>query len=160
MQRALFVLMVVILGCRDGNSPPQPLTVAASVDRPVFRLGDTVIVTIDVSNPGTRTTTLETDFCPVLPFVVTTLAGVMVGPDFVTSGCLLIGGTVSLPPGAHRTFVTKWAGSALRDAPSNPVSLAPGEYLLRGRLRPDDVAGEGTPVLIEILPGQVAGVGT
>lgn len=150
MRHSWFVGMLLVLGCRGSTSPTDDLVVTASVDRPVFRLGETVTVVVAVTNRGMRPRTINTRFCSVLPFVVTTLAGEEVGPN-VTGGCLLYLETKTLAPGEQFEFRTPWAGRARRQDPADPATLPPGTYLLRGR--PVSAGSmQSDPVTIQITP--------
>jgi hypothetical protein len=145
--RVLVVLFVAACGRPTASSN---LNVTTEVSTAEVRRGDSVFVTVTVRNAGESTARINPDPCP--SFVVTTSAGVVVGPAEIA--CKLSLETKDLAPGESFTIVSRWAGDASAGTiKSPPDMLSPGTYLVRGRIISSDVGFvESQPLSVRIVP--------
>lgn len=141
---SLPIVLAAASGCGKATAPLSNLVVAASVSAPVFRVDDSVVVTVTVRNTGDVVRTIETNLCP--PFIVTTADGTIVGP--AEQLCTAISKPRSLRPGDEYQFTQPWAGSGR--STGGAVLPAPGTYVVRGAIAESNV--ENSTATIEVLP--------
>src|SRR5450756_1841833 len=111
------------------TSPRADLEVTTSVTPSVFRVGQTVNVTVVVTNRADQPRTIETNVCE--PFQVTTPGGAVVGP--AARICTAMSIPKTLVPGEQFVFTTTWSGDARTAGPGSPAAfLAPGTYMVHG----------------------------
>jgi hypothetical protein len=113
----------------------------------VFRVGETVTVTVVVTNRAAQSRTIETNVCE--PFQVTTASGTVVGP--AARICTASSIQKTLVPGEQFVFTRTWSGDARGAGPSAPAAvLAPGTYLVRGLAYLTTF--ESSSVTIQVIP--------
>ena len=111
------------------TSPRGDWEVSTSVAPSVFRVGQTVTVTVVVTNRADQSRTIETNVCEL--FQVMTAGGTVVGP--AAKYCAASSFPKTLVPGEQFVFATTWSGDALLAGPTRPiVFLAPGTYVVNG----------------------------
>jgi hypothetical protein len=129
------------------TSPSGDLEVSTSVAPSVFRVGQTVTVTVVVTNRADQSRTIETNVCE--PFHVMTAGGTVVGPAarFCTASSL----QKTLVPGEQFVFTTTWSGEARGAGPTSPAAfLAPGTYVVHGLAYLSTF--KSAPVTIQVIP--------
>jgi hypothetical protein len=115
--------------CSNGLSP-RDFPVVTTVSRAAFRAGETLEITVEVTNQTGSEQKINANQCPP-KFMVLRADGIVVGPGSYVCSLALI--TETLLPGAKATFAFKWSGEA-----SNPTNLAettflpPGAYRVQG----------------------------
>ena len=129
------------------TSPRADLEVTTSVTPSVFRVGQTVNVTVVVTNRADQPRTIETNVCE--PFQVTTAGGTVVGP--AARICTAMSIPKTLVPGEQFVFTRTWSGDARGAGPNAPVAfLAPGTYMVHSMAFFSST--EGAPVTIQVIP--------
>ena len=146
--RCCCVVAFLLVACHgQPTSPRWDLEVTAAVTPSVFRVGETVAVTVVVANRADEPRTIETSVCE--PFQVTTTGGTVVGP--AGRICTAMSVQKTLVPGEQFVFVTTWSGDARSAVPTSPPAfLAPGTYLVHG-LAPLRTF-RSAPVTIQVIP--------
>ena len=146
---AVAVPLLALGACRP-PSDPEKLTISIAVDPSTFRTGTEATVSVTVTNRGDRPVLAEAHPCPD-PFVVTTLAGVVVGPG--NRICLSIGSPpVEIPAGAQRTYSLRWNGNAPGASATSNTLLPPGDYLLRARVMVGGRIRGSDPAAVTLTP--------
>ena len=140
MTRLALIAAVSLLGCSNELflSPDLPLNLEVSLDRQVLTPGDTVRITLTITNPGPSYVTIQFPTTCQLSFEVRSPAGVRVAPWDLACGQAITSRTFS--PGVETAEFT-WSGEP---TPRSPGRVAPGEYLV--------VAGLGLPPVAESPP--------
>ena len=129
------------------TSPRADLEVSTSVTPSVFRVGQTVTVTVVVTNRADQSRTIETNVCE--PFQVRTPGGTVVGP--AARICTAMSMSKTLVPGEQYVFTTTWSGDARGAGLSSPAAfLTPGTYVVQGLAALPTSANE--PVTIQVIP--------
>ncbi|MGE5731113.1 MAG: BsuPI-related putative proteinase inhibitor [Gemmatimonas sp.] len=142
--RLIILGLIGVVACQHVTSPQADVEVSARLSSAEFRAGDTVRLTVTVTNRGEVIRELNTAECPA-PFVVTTENGAEVGP--AEHACTLQLAMKTLAPGESFIYTVPWSGDA-RSAPRLP----PGRYLLRARVPAKGGLIEGDPIAFRILP--------
>jgi len=129
------------------TSPSGDWEISTTVAPSVFRVGQTVTVTVVVTNRADQSRTIETNVCE--PFQVTTPGGTVVGP--ATRICDAMSRPKTLVPGEQFVFTTTWSGDARGAGPTSPTAfLAPGTYVVHGLVHLSTF--KSTPVTIQVIP--------
>jgi len=146
--RFCFAVAFMLVACHgQPTSPKADLEVSTSVTPSVFRVGQTVTVTVVVTNRADQSRTIETNVCE--PFQVTTAGGAVVGP--AARICTAMSMPKTLVPGEQFVFTTTWSGDARGAGPGSPAAfLAPRTYLVHGLAFL--ATFESTPVTIQVIP--------
>lgn len=149
------VALLVGAGCgNDVTSPAESLRVTTTVSPATFRAGDSVTVTVVVTNDGSRTHYVFAQPCDD-PFQVFDGSGRAFAR--VPRACTL----VSYAPTRTQVTLTRvWRGyvgapSVTPGGVSDGTPLPAGEYALRGVVRATDGEGPllvGPPVAVRIAP--------
>ena len=121
--RPLLVLLLAALACSDTTSPDFGLNVDASLSANTIRVGESVIVTVSVTNTSVKTARVTTG-CPG-PFLVLDTTGDLVIPPSPPCGLALME-VAEIPPGESHTYSIKW------DASNFGAFLPPGTYRIQG----------------------------
>ena len=135
---ALFAV-IVLVGCHDitgpkiGSSPApisatSPIALATSVTPATLAPGESVTITITISNLTDTTVTLASGIC-TSPFVVSTRSGRAMGPDESTQICPPALILRTLAPSQSVSVPVTWDG-LLNGA--ERTRIAAGDYLVRG----------------------------
>jgi hypothetical protein len=153
--RLFFVLPFLFLaGCEDSAPHPENWAVTTSISRTAFKAGDTVTVTVTVTNIGPDAGAINSKGCP-LPFEVMP-AGTLtvVGPQDVV--CTTEQRFATLAPGESFSYHTVWDGkgrTANRAFGDPVVLLSQGDYMVQG-IAPTDagLVASGNSLGFVILP--------
>lgn len=151
MRQCWMILALLAAACSSPTSASRDLTVETRVSTPIARPGDTVTVSVVVTNHGKRVRSVAHHECPE-SFVVATLGGTIVGP--AEKLCAAIGYLPKeLAPGEALTITAPWVGDALAGEVRWPAwLLPPGAYRIHGRVFTDGGVVEGEPVVLELVP--------
>jgi len=118
----------LLAGPRCSNSlSPRYFPVVTTVSRAAFRAGETVEITVEVTNQTGSEQKINANQCPP-KFFVRRADGIVVGPGSYVCSLPLI--TETLPPGAKATFAFTWGGES-----SNPTNLPETNFLPPGAYR-------------------------
>jgi hypothetical protein len=143
--------LFALASCGDPTAPiPRNLVLTAGVSRATVRSGDSVTVTVTVSNVGTTSEDVQGNWCIEQPFVVTTLDAkpVASGTDRLCSADLLI---VTIRPGKSLVLTSVWNAITRVGTSTAQAKLPTGKYLITGRL-PGVVVRQSTSAAIELTP--------
>lgn len=140
-------------GCGDSaTGPADDLTVTAGVAPTTFRAGDSVTITVTVTNAGPRTRSIVAQPCDD-PFTVTAADGTVL-PAVPRICALALVPPREVAPGGSVTITRDWRGDVGSTAGGSlGASIAPGRYTLRGFVHVSDRTAVVTsaPVSIEVL---------
>lgn len=138
----------MLLACHGPpTSPRGDLEVGTTVAPSVFRVGQTVTVTVVVTNRADQSRTIETNVCE--PFQVMTAGGTVVGP--AVRICTAMSVAKTLMPGEQYVFTRAWSGDARGAGPTAPTTfLAPGTYVVNGLVY--RTTFKSAPVTIQVIP--------
>ena len=131
----------LVLGCVAPTDPFAGIDVAVTVTPPIVGLTGPANVTIAVTNNTRRPFLLPTYLCPV-PFQVTTVTGIVVGPPAQICP-MVIQPARDLAPGERFAFNVSWDGRGQNG------SLPNGEYRIRGTPLGND-GPHGLPVSVTV----------
>lgn len=127
----------LLAGPHCSNSlSPRDFPVVTTVSRAAFRAGETVEITVEVTNQTGSEQTMNANQCAP-KFVVLRTDGIEVGPPG-PSVCTLEAVNGTLLPGKKATFAFKWSGEA-----SNPTNLPETKFLPPGAYRVQGFADVG-----------------
>jgi hypothetical protein len=136
----VFLIAVALLatGCGRSIAAPDmmPLVVSVIVSPATIPRGQTIAVTVSITNRASQPESYVEDWCAA--FAVMNAAGSVVGPE---SGCFSVQSlaSVTLAPGEQRLYTAQWATDS---------TIQAGEYTIAGALHGDNV--ENIPVTIQI----------
>ena len=142
-------LIVSVLACggRD-TTAPDSWEYSVHVDPSSFRVGDTVTVTVVVTNQGIYSRSIDTGLCPPR-FTVRTPSDEIVAPGYrICSGLY---SPKTLEAGGRHTFSYLWNGDALGAAPAVIGVLSPGTYYVYPVSHGEKASGLGVPAAISVL---------
>jgi hypothetical protein len=115
--------------CSNGLGP-ENFPVVTTVNRPAFRIGEGVDITVEVINQTESTQDINANQCPA-KFLVLGADGSIVGPG--SSVCTLAAITLHLPPGQKAAFTFGWRGEARNPNSFSEIKfLPPGPYRIQG----------------------------
>ena len=148
MKRLMVVAACLAVGCSDSTSPASSIALSASTSDTKVAVGGSVSITLSFTNHGASPLQVEPDFCPLRPFEVLTLFGVVVGPRQPEVCAFALVAPLVVQPGETRTYTVDWHGDASGVGPADEtIYLAPGTYLIRAR-----VMVEGSFVYAAAIP--------
>jgi hypothetical protein len=136
----LLALLALAAGCDLSTSPTPTPDVALAVSGAVVRADQPVTLTVTTTNRTSRTLEVTAQGGCMLPFIVRTTTGEVVGPP------LPICAAVAYPPrplapGESMTLTASWSGERSGASAFSDQLVPAGEYELRGRV---DVLDVGT----------------
>ena len=141
LRLTVLVALIALAGCRDltGPSvhstpapinPTSPIALSTMVSSAELALGDSVMITVTLTNVSDTTVTLNLSACSS-PFVVTTRSGRAVGPDVADAVCPAVLIVDRLAPSESVSIPRTWDGTLV--PPFNEHQpVFPGDYLVRG----------------------------
>jgi hypothetical protein len=108
---------------------PQDFPVVTRVSREDLRAGDTLQITVEMTNRTESTQSINANQCPP-QFVVLREDGAVVGPAAVPCVASAINATV--PPGETVRMAFTWRGEMNTSNPAERTFLQPGAYRIQG----------------------------
>ena len=143
----LLVALLAVAGCQSATGPRQLVSVSLTVDQTTLKPGDSVLVTVNITNESPGPVTISGSFCPP-PFVVRNAAGAVVGP--AASICPTVLTVRTLAPRQTIVLHTAWRGDASVPGITGTAFVAPGTYALQGRVGAADGLVESAPVSVVV----------
>jgi len=131
--------VIALMGCDDitapkiGSAPApisaaSPIALATSVTPATLAPGESVTITITLTNLADTSVTLASGMC-TSPFVVSTRSGRAVGPDYSSEVCPAVLITRTMAPHQSVSIPVTWDGLLYGDGHPR---IAAGDYLVRG----------------------------
>ncbi len=120
MRLVALLAVIALVGCDDITAPDivsspapasatSPIALTTSVSSSVLAPGDSVTITITVTNVADTTVTIGWGLCSSL-FVVSTRSGRAVGPDVAGLVCPPVLFTATLAPNESMSLPATWSG--------------------------------------------------
>jgi len=151
MNRLLFGFLLLTACGREVTAPATALIVTANISPSTFRAGDSVTVTVTVVNHSDVPQSIQLNQCN-RPFVVSTSAGAVVGPDPLA--CFAYSEMMALAPGAKYSWSVPWFGRG--SVPESTPTLIPGTYVVTGKESIREVDNSASmslvPTTIQVTP--------
>lgn len=139
MRFVTLLALGTLVGCSDvtgpdiGSAPAaisaaSPIALTTSLSSAVLAPGDSVTITVTLTNLADTTVTLASGEC-TSPFVVSTLSGRAIGPDVATEVCPAVLIVRTLAPNQSVSVPYTWDGTLNG---TDRTRIRAGEYLVRG----------------------------